>query len=69
MSFLNKANSRPEWNTWLKVGTVVTEINYEQLMQKWEKCIHVTNRLTVAKEVGIIHVETRTDVCLLNLGW
>lgn len=46
----------------------MTEINYEQLMQKWEK-VHITNRLRVAKVVGIMHMESRTDVGLLNLPW
>lgn len=37
-------------------------------MQKWEK-VHITNRLRVAKVVGIMHMESRTDVGLLNLPW
>lgn len=73
MSFLSKAThsvtAGPEQNSWLKVGKVRTEINCEQLMLKWEKYIHITNKLTVSNEVGIIHMGSRTDVCLLNLPW
>lgn len=47
----------------------MTKINYEQAMQKWEKYVHITNRLMAAKVEGIMHMENRTDVCLLNLPW
>lgn len=41
LCFLSKdtqsVTAGPEWNSWLKVGTVMTKRNYEQLMQRWEK--------------------------------
>lgn len=37
-------NRRPKWKCSLKVWTIMIEVNYEQLMQEWDKHVHMTNR-------------------------